>query len=176
MFLGDILDICEDVNIEYKEFCFKMNIFEYFAKSTLRTIINTGKFSNNFNDILLKNILTYFRIYIPRYASAFHNTKSHGTYHFYIGINDTNEVTGIPFDGNLTKYKYFFQTYIQNVISNNISCVCCLNIDIKIKKLDTDSDIFDDEYLTELLQKYDAQDQKYNKDYNDYIQKKKNNG
>lgn len=173
MLLGDILDICEDVNIEYKEFCFKMNIFEHFSKSNLRSIINTGNFCNKFNNTLLKNILTYFNIYIPRYASAFHNTKSHETYHFYIGINDTNEITGIPFNGNLLNYESFFNTYIHNILQNNINCVCCLNIDLEIKKLDTDSDIFDDEHLTELLRKYDTQNIQYKSDYNEYIMKKK---
>lgn len=91
---------CETLENEYKEFCIKSNIYNYYTQEELDYIIKTGKLSKSFNNMIIDNLKLYFDIYVPKYASAFSNSKiKHGN--LQIGVNDHGEMTGIPFYGNI---------------------------------------------------------------------------
>lgn len=102
MFLGEQVEESESLSNEYKEFCIKTNVFNYFSTEELNAIIDNGKLEKRtFNDMILTNLQMYFDNYVPKYASAFTNSKVNGVVR--IGVNDYNEVTGIPFCGQLQR-------------------------------------------------------------------------
>jgi hypothetical protein len=100
-YLGEKLSDNETLHHEYKEFCLKNNVYNYYTHTELEQIVISGLLPVNFNEVIYENIKTYFLHYIPRYASAFSNCDdiSHGM--LTIGINDYSEITGIPFIGEL---------------------------------------------------------------------------
>jgi hypothetical protein len=98
--LGEKLSHNESLDHEYKEFCLKLNIFNYYDYDELEKIILTGKLPADFNTIINDNILHYFSYYVPRYASAFSNCEIIKGL-LSIGISDFGEVTGIPYIGEL---------------------------------------------------------------------------
>ena len=104
MLLGEQLNSNESMEIEYKEFCFKRNIYNYFSKKQIKHILLTGKLDESFNSKIYDNIRVYFNTYIPKYASAFYNSNIQNGV-LKIGINDYGEVTGIPYIGNLDEMK-----------------------------------------------------------------------
>ena len=53
----------------------------------------------------------------------------------YFGVNDFNEITGIPFDGDLIKYKDPFEKYSNELLTTHMSYKCCLNIKIQIEQI-----------------------------------------
>lgn len=92
---------CETLNNEYKEFCIKTNVFNYYSQEELNYIIETGKVNESFNNMILDNIKLYCDIYVPKYASAFVNSNIKNG-NIQIGVNDNGEVTGIPYYGELS--------------------------------------------------------------------------
>jgi hypothetical protein len=171
--LGDVLDHHESIDIEYKEFCFKTNLFEYFSKNELRNMIKNGILLNGFNELIIDNIKKYIHYYISRYVSAFHNSKCSDTYKLFIGIDDFNEITGIPFNGNLLIYNTFFRKYMEDVLSNNVKNRCCVSVGLESFKNVIDEDILNDDYLGDILEEYDEQDKIYKELYNKYIKNKR---
>ena len=100
MYLGEQMQENESLTNEYKEFCIKTNIYDFYSQEELNDIINTGKVTKNFNNMILDNMKLYCDTYIPKYASSYTNSKiKNGTIH--IGVNDNGEITGIPFYGQL---------------------------------------------------------------------------
>ena len=67
MYIGEHVDSHESLENEYKEFCIKTNIFDYYTTEELNFIINTGILPSTFNNLILDNLQTYFDIYIPPY-------------------------------------------------------------------------------------------------------------
>jgi hypothetical protein len=171
--LGDVLDHHESIDIEYKEFCFKTNLFDFYTKHDLRNMIKNSVLLKDFNELIIDNIKKYIHYYVPRYASAFHNSKHAGEYKLFIGINDYNEITGIPFRGNLQMYNTFFSIYAKEVISLNVSNKCCVSTLFETFKTDIDEDILNDDYLGEIMEKYDRQDKLYTIAYEKYVKDKK---
>ena len=121
LILGDYIGFDESVLHEFKEFTLKIDPISFFDIDDIKEIITTGKLLDNFNDIVIHNLIHYFKFYLPKYISAFGNTKcdeSNGN--LYVGVNDYGEITGIPFIGNLDKdlitdikdaIKIFLHTY-----------------------------------------------------------------
>jgi len=101
VYLGEKLKDDESLEHEYKEFCLKLNVYNYYESEDLDKIVITGSLPNNFNTVIEENILHYFICYIPRYASAFSNCEDINKGTLTIGINDFGEVTGIPYIGEL---------------------------------------------------------------------------
>lgn len=98
--LGECLQEKESIQHEFKEFCLKLNINDYYNRHEMLNMVNTGVLENDFNKIIDTNLQIYFKHYIPKYASAFSNCEiSEGV--LSIGINDFGEVTGIPYIGEL---------------------------------------------------------------------------
>ncbi len=171
--LGDILDEHELINREYKEFCFKTNLFNIYPRRDLDAFISKGVLLRDFNQLIINNIEEYIKVYVPRYISAFHNCNYDNTYVFYIGINDYCEVTGIPFDGNLIMFNTHFNRYIQSVFKENVNDTCCMKVGSEIMKNTIDKDVLSDDYLQGILDKYNEQKQLYHKTYSEYAREKK---
>ena len=68
----------ENLRNEYKEFCIKTSVFNYYSQAELYDIIKTGKLNMQFNKMILDNIKLYCDIYVPKYPSAFTNSKIKG--------------------------------------------------------------------------------------------------
>jgi hypothetical protein len=169
MILGNVRKYGERINIEYKEFCFKTNLFDVYKKKDLRVMIQSGKVLNDFNDLIKKNIKKYIQSYVPRYASSFHNCKLNNEYKLYIGINDYNEVTGIPYNGNLKKYNSHLQDHVNYILNSRVDDKCCVSVSCEIKEVLIDEDILDDEYLESILGSYEEKKEQYDKEYSKYI-------
>ena len=101
VYLGEQLSHNESLEHEYKEFCLKLNVFNYYEYEELEKIVVSGKLPSDFNTIIDDNILHYFAFYVPRYASAFSNCDDIKNGLLSIGISDFGEVTGIPYIGEL---------------------------------------------------------------------------
>lgn len=171
--LGDVLEHHESLDVEYKEFCFKTNLFEYYSKNDLRSMIKDTVLLTGFNELIIENIKKYIEYYVPRYISAFHNSKHADEYNLFVGINDFNEITGIPFNGNLLMYNMFFNSYVENVMKSNVQERCCVSVKFETHKSTIDDDILNDDYLEDILDKYDEEDKVYRTAYSDYIIQRK---
>ena len=102
MILGDYIGFDESKLIEFKEFILKIDPTSFFENEDIKNMVCTGKVLPNFNDIIMHNLIHYFKFYLPKYISAFGNMRdSSESGNIYIGINDFGEITGIPFIGNL---------------------------------------------------------------------------
>ena len=170
--LGSFLNQNEQLHVEYKEFCFKINIYKYYSKVELYLLINSGKFLPNFNDVILSNFKKYFDIYVPRYSCSFHNTYTKKKQIIYIGVNDFNEITGIPFEGDLVKYKDSFEKYSNELLTTHMSNKCCLNIKILIEKCEIDEDILSDDHISEQMSEYFEQKKEYDQKLQSYVKNK----
>lgn len=145
MYLGYQNDQSETIDTEYKEFCIKNNVFNFYTSDEIEDIIYTGNImnQNTFNDMIINNLQLYFDMYVPKYASSFCNTSvKNGTLN--IGINDFGEITGIPFFGDISLLN------IDNMISksknkflnksvNTISSINKLKINKTLIEDNTDS-------------------------------------
>lgn len=102
--LGQTMSELETLTNEYKEFCLKNNIYNYYERREVEQMLITGKINHGFNRVLYDNIRIYMNTYIPKYASAFSNSQGEfGMLH--IGISDFGEITGIPIYGEIDTQK-----------------------------------------------------------------------
>jgi len=153
MHLGIRVDHKESLENEFKEFCIKVNLQDYFSDEEMSHIVKSGEITSKFNSMVLDNLQSYFNSYVPKYSSAFSNSNiDNGKLH--IGINDYGEVTGIPFLGNLCKND------IIGMIKQTESkyCTSPLDINIKIKKLKINTSLINDpvdEYIQMAKKKND---------------------
>ena len=88
--------------------------------------------------MILDNLKLYFKIYVPKYASAFNNSKI-TTGNLQIGVNDYNEITGIPYLGTL-KLKTI-RKMIENVktlISEDVK------IEVEVENLQINHNLLED--------------------------------
>ena len=167
--LGQFVDEPESLTIEYKEFCIKTDIPEDMAQRIINGNIN----KKYFNKMIYENLKEYFNIYIPKYASAWSSTKiENGT--LTIGISDEQEITGIPYFGNLNEIDVneLLSDSIQYLrginddnenICNEILEYYTSNIKISIKKLETIPEILEDtidEFLVDYQKKIDDMNKK----------------
>lgn len=164
MFLGQFLDSKESLQDEYKEFCIKLNIFNYFTLDELNDIIeNKILYKQQFNNMILDNIKLYFDIYIPKYSSAFTNSQIQNG-NVQIGINDFGEITGIPIYGELD------EKYINKLILDTKSLYINHDIDIdcKIIKLDVNYSFIENRISSfiEMIQKKNDTNRKIQYKYN----------
>jgi hypothetical protein len=168
--LGDYIGFDESRLIEFKEFILKIDPISFVQNEDIKNMICTGKVVSNFNDIIIHNLVHYFKFYIPKYISAFGNMKDSEDFaHLYIGINDFGEITGIPFIGNLEpefindikdSLKIFIHSKNNNFIFDKIN--------FEIIKLSKNTNMLTDQ-LIDLLQEHDNKYQFAKKQYRDYI-------
>lgn len=134
--LGKYIDLKETLSIEFKEFFLKLDIESFLTHEDIKKMMSSGKICDGFNEIILQNLYTYIRIFLPKYISAFGNSEEMKVPgELYIGINDYGEVTGIPFDGDLDV----------DIIRNMINKVKEL-LSAGPKSLDSDDDVEDSYY------------------------------
>jgi hypothetical protein len=175
--LGDYIGFDESVLHEFKEFTLKIDPISFFDLDDIKEIITTGKLPDNFNDIIIHNLIHYFKFYLPKYISAFGNTKceeSNGN--LYVGVNDYGEITGIPFIGTLEKdlitdikdaIKIFLHTHDLDDLMSQVNFEI---IKLKCNTLYLDDQI--DEFIALHMKKYKtAKDayQKFLKDQRNWI-------
>jgi hypothetical protein len=170
--LGDVVDDHESMNIEYKEFCFKENVSNYFTKQQISRLCRFGIIPRKFNSMVLYNLRKYIDVYIPKYMCCFHNSNEQDM-SFVIGVNDYNEVTGIPFNNeNLQDMKEYFEHHIQKSINSSIFEKGCCDIDMNtsIQRCELDASLIDDDDMREQLRLFDQnkkwlqiRQRKYNK-------------
>jgi hypothetical protein len=126
----------ETVSREYKEFTFNHGGLEI-DNELAEELVNTSKWC--FNNMILKSIKKYIKIYIPKYASAFLNQESMTDKgDFYIGISDSGCIQGIPYQGDMdieyitSEIKKTVSKYIKadnmDVLTNSIE-VNLINVD-----------------------------------------------
>ena len=116
VYLGEKLNEKESLQTEFKEFCLKNNVYNYYSHQDLEQIVISGKLFENFNTIIHDNIKHYFLCYIPRYASAFSNCDDIKEGVLTIGINDYGEITGIPYIGEFDESN--LQIYLENTFKH----------------------------------------------------------
>lgn len=170
MFLGEVLNIRESLTTEFKEFCLKKSIYDYYTSEEIHRIIESGILDTDFNQVVYETLQKYFIYYIPKYASGYSNCDNSGILH--IGINDFGEVTGIPCIGTLDTA--LVHAYLDDVIKNylqgvNVSTSTYTdNISISIEKLDVDMSLLYDN-TTELMNEMKANNKIYKELYKKYL-------
>jgi hypothetical protein len=175
MYLGEQLQEQESLSHEFKEFCLKNGVFNYYDYDEITNIISSGILPNDFNQIILDNLKTYFLHYVPKYASAFSNCKiDKGV--ISIGINDFGELTGIPYIGILDikileEYLQDTFKYIRgNYTNRNCKRDYIQNIKLEIMELDisdTQNRLYD--ISDTIIENMERQKKEYNKQYIDYL-------
>lgn len=173
MLLGQFVDENEKTNHEYKEFCFKFNIYDFYTSFQIKNILHKGILPYTFDDIILYNIQKYIEIYIPRYACSFHNTQIATSHTLVIGINDDKEITGIPFFGNMNQFSAQFIKRIQNELNNNLNSSCCLSFRLHIQRCNVNWDIIDSDNYIQLLDNMESAKKNYASKYKQYVIDKK---
>jgi hypothetical protein len=171
MYLGSYVHTEEDVKTEYKEFCLKKSIYSQFTKVEIYRSIRNGVFPENFNDVMINNLRKYIDVYIPKYACVFHNSNTDGI--LRVGINDNNEITGIPFIGDLSKHLPLFTTLVKQELVKYIHETCCVRVSLELTTCQIDDNLLDDEHIDILLRQSDQEMSKYNTKYDAYVHKKK---
>ena len=149
----------ESLEVEFKEFC--LNEIN-FSNEDIYNIVTNGiiKDKKLFNEEIYNTINFYFYKYLPKYISAFINSKINGNLIF--GVDDFGEVTGIPFFGNKKQLENFihkinFSKYLKNFNKNNN--IISINVEkVKIDKnyLSNISEKLLQEYYKNIKEKNDA--------------------
>jgi hypothetical protein len=174
MILGTYVAENEELHREYKEFCFKLLLFKYYSIDDLYQIICTGDLKAEFNHTIISNIYKYFDSYIPRYFCSFHNTIKIDDSTLVIGINDHQEVTGIPFEGNLLEYESYFNRYVKMLLNTQVDGRCCVDdVTLQIKKCSVDEDMLNDLITLDKVKQAEIEYTKYYKSYELYHTKRK---
>lgn len=175
LILGSFMKHGENLHTEFKEFCIKENIYKFFNENKVSNLVRNGVMPRKFNQMVLYNLCRYVDIYIPKYASSFHNTrlKTSRPLRFMIGISDASEITGIPYTSDMKEDYAFLQSYIASCLKDNITKQCCITFDIKIKQCKIEQSVLDDSDLEYALLRQDSQHNWYMKKYRKYNKKRK---
>jgi|UniRef100_A0A6C0BRP5 hypothetical protein len=175
--LGGYMPHGENFNTEYKEFCIKSNIYKYLSSNQVKQIVRNGKLPRKMNHIIMLNICKYFEMYIPKYASSFHNSchsQETNNMRFTIGVNDYSEITGVPYVGeDITEQKRYLNSSLQHILKKNVTNICCLSVELEIIECEIYDELIEDTSLTKALKVQDMQEIWYNKRLRKYNKKRK---
>jgi hypothetical protein len=168
--LGGYLETKESMTTEYKEFCFKENIYNLLTDKQVSDMCRKSILPRKFNNVVLYNLCKYIDIYLPKYACSFHNSYENEL-SFVVGINDFCEVTGIPYNHeDLIDQSEFLNGYLKNTFKNNMQNFCCLEYELIITKCNKESSILEDLQFDLEMKQFDIkkkwykiQEKKYNK-------------
>jgi len=106
----------ETITTEFKEFTFNHAGMDI-DSSTVEELITSGTW--HFNYHVITNLLKYIKLYVPKYTSAFMNSKSIAPFgELYIGVDDFGTVQGIPFQGVLNPE--IIHSQLRKVIEDSI--------------------------------------------------------
>jgi hypothetical protein len=152
--LGAYLDCKESMYIEFKEFCLKEYIHNYLSTKQIKNMVHHGKLPKNFDYLVINNLERYIDIYLSKYASSFHNskTKESSPMNFIIGVNDDSEITGIPFSGCIDALCDHLKQYMNQHIDFYMKDKCCLQFDITTKECEIDPAYLDDSFLAQQIE------------------------
>ncbi len=159
----------EDEITEYKEFAFNS------AGLVLDTKLAELYCQNSnfdFNESVISNLKKYFKVYTPKYFTAFNNASMNGD--LYIGVNDYGFVKGIPYKGELPtdylKDKIYksLEEYIQNSDVFNFNDMIEINF-INISKPDNPTTSTNPKFFDYLCKK-----QEYLIEYQKWVEKFEN--
>ena len=174
MLLGQCIGYKECMYHEFKSFCLRCNLYDYFVQEEIESIVHTGVLQNSdtFNTMIYDTLLLYVSLYVPKYASGFSNRvmERNGVLHF--GVNDDGEITGIPFLGTIDVARiqqYVDDTcqYMLRAVGNVEAGMYFKNIRVELVELDVDCTIRD--VRKELIADMMLQKQKYNAAYVKYL-------
>lgn len=155
--LGTFLEDKESLATEYKEFCLKDNLYRLLNDQQIRSILYEGSFPNRFDDVVLFNIYKYMDVYLPKYASAFHNSGGVNSMLFVVGVDDSSEVTGIPFKGDLARHQKAFQRYAASLLQTELQDMCCVSFDLLVEECVIEPELLDDSLLSDQLRRFQNQ-------------------
>ena len=173
--LGNYVDFEENLQNEFKEFYLKLDISGFLTFEEIKHMVLTGELCRGFNEIIFCNLKQYINTYLPKYVSAFTNTEEISEGHFYIGINDFGEITGIPFLGELDESvirsflehtKPFLSTSSGDIAIDSILD----SIKIEIIKVESNMLLLEDDTKNELAE-YNYKKNEFRRLYKDYILK-----
>jgi hypothetical protein len=166
--LGSMLRAKESMRTEYKEFCLKDNVRHLCGSDQIRSMIHDATFPKRFNDVVTYTAHKYLDVYLPKYASAFHNSNSGGnanaladTMTFLIGVDDDTEVTGIPFKGDFAQHEQAFQRHARSLLQTELRDECCLRVDVRVERCDVHEELLDDTTLDRQLKTQQRQQTHY---------------
>ena len=101
-----------------------------------------------FNNSVLENLDFYIKTYLPKYSTAFLNSKSETEKsEMFFGISDDGIIHGIPFKGELTKH--LLKDKVNNILNSDIiksNEDLSKLIDFEVIKVNTDNFNFDESY------------------------------
>lgn len=168
--LGTFYPSSENKKLEFKEFYFKIGPEIILSEAELNNSVTNGKWYLKHNQLVEINIKNYLKYYVPKYASCFLNSNLDGK--VIIGINDINEITGIPYQGDLNIDE--LNIYLKNKVVKYIRGIDDIsNISIEVNKLDVDDNILNDN-ASELIKLKEGRDKEFSKINNRYkIEKQK---
>lgn len=138
----------ETINKEYKLFTLhpKGCSLDIENEKYAENIFKNGEWI--FNNSVLENLDFYIKTYLPKYSTAFLNSKSETEKsEMFFGISDDGIIHGIPFKGKLTKQ--LLKDKVNNILnSDNIKSNEDLNklIDFEVIKINTDNFNFNENY------------------------------
>ena len=177
MILGACFGEHECLCREFKEFCLKVNVLDYYSERTVKAIVSDPlfKLTHQFNEMMYDNIRRYIYSYIPKYASAY-STCSLEPYQkgeLYIGISDFGEITGIPlYDATLessTVEAYVIdalRTYTRGV--NTSKHIYTDKVVVSVEQLDIDMSYLYDN-TKEVLEVAQIRQREYDNTYKKYL-------
>lgn len=177
MILGEVLDLKESLTVEFKEFCLKRSLYDFYTRQEIDAIVMSGviddKCTIHFNEVMYDGIQRYIQYYLPKYASGFSNCKTNNDSDstLYVGINDFSEVTGIPIIGDIDVER--IQSYVDHVLTSFLRTSdgqvdTFKHIKLHVEKLDIDMMLLTDA-RADMIQKLNADEQQYVTEYTQYL-------
>jgi len=170
--LGSFVKKREGIETEYKEFCLKHDILKSMNKEDIHRFLVDKEPLPDFNTLIVSNLTCYMNMYIPKYTSSFHNTSGNHIFNLYIGIDDNNEITGIPYMGNLERLYADLNRTIDESLKSHVSQKCCYTWKLKINKCTIDRDVLEDDRVEAQLLMIRKKQLEYKKQYTMFAKKK----
>lgn len=162
--LGDYMNESEQFDIEYKEFCFKLQVRP--NDSSASRYMTEGILDQDFYNHVEKNLDFYFREYLPKYVAVFGNSPiDNGK--LYIGVKDDGQITGIPYYKDLSVQEIFqkITPILERAVTSNTGEKPKFSITVHYLNTDSTSTNIENEY-EETLQRIDE----FQKVFNQYME------
>jgi hypothetical protein len=166
----------ETTDLEFKEFCLKINKNELINNEKIINMIENDSIDECLQYLIQYNLKEYINCLVPKYLTCFGSASMNGE--IVIGVNDYGEITGIPIHDtlNIKNIKKNLLNSIKNTINQNVkSKISDLHnyITIKFEKLEIDDNILNkQDEIYELYEKYCEKIIENNDIISDYYHKK----
>ena len=166
----------ETTQLEFKEFCLKINKNELINNEKIITMIENDTIDECLQYLIQYNLKEYINCLIPKYLTCFGSASMNGE--IIIGVNDYGEITGIPIHNsiNIKNIKNNLLNCIKNTININVKSNTenlYKYINIKFHKLEIDDNILNkQDEIYEYYEKYCEKIIENNDIISDYYHKK----